>query len=79
MCGAILGLFHQSNRRLGHNDGIQCAFNSLCALCWSKLKNIFVWNGSGLAHILVEGNLLHKPLNTIDLLSVKQWISYEDQ
>ena len=43
-----------------------------------KFKNVFVQNGSDLAHILVESNLLHKPLNTVDILPVSQWISSKD-
>ena len=65
---AILGSFHQGDR-FGDTADIQCACNSSYALCWSKVKKVFVWNGSDLHHILVEGDLLYKLLNTIDLLS----------
>ena len=32
----------------------------------------FVWDGSNLDHILVEGDILYKSFNTIDLLNVNE-------
>ena len=44
----------------GETSGIQCACNSLYALCRGK---------PDLVHILVEGNSLFKSLDTSDMLS----------
>ena len=33
------------------------------------IKEVSKWNGSDLEHILVEGDRLHKSLNTFDMLS----------
>ena len=32
---AVLGIFHQGDQRFGEMVGVQCACNSLYALCWS--------------------------------------------
>ena len=65
----IMGSFHYSERGFGDTAGIQCACNSWCASYWSKVRKVFVWNGSNHDHILVEGNLLHKSLNTSELMN----------
>ena len=65
--------FHQGNRELfGETAGIPCACNSLYALCWVQIKQIFQWGESDLDHILVEGDCLYKILGTLDMLSVDQ-------
>ena len=56
----VLGSFHRGDRTFSDTVGIQCACNSLYALCWPKVKKVFVGNGSELDHILVEGDLLYK-------------------
>ena len=66
----IQSSFHQGNQRFGKTTGIQCACDSLYAICWSKVKKVFVWNTSDLGHILIQGDLLYKSLEKNDLLSV---------
>ena len=64
------GSFHQGNRELlGETAGIQCACNSLHALCWVQIKQIFYWGTSDLDHILVERDCLCKSFGTSDMLS----------
>ena len=67
------GSFHQGNRELfGETAGIQRACNSLHALCWVQIKQIFHWSKSDSDHILAEGDCLYKSLGTLDMLSVDQ-------
>ena len=67
------GSFHQGNGELfGETAGIQCACNSLYALCWVQIKQIFHWSKSDLNHILVEGDCLYKSLGTLDMGSANQ-------
>ena len=66
----IHGSYHQGNKRFGNTAGVQCACNSLYALCWSQIKKVNSWNTSDLDHILTEGDKLYKTLNTFDMLSV---------
>ena len=67
------GSFHQGNRELfGDAAGIQCACNSLYALCWVQIKQIFHWGKSDLDHILVEDDCLYKSLGTLDMFSANQ-------
>ena len=69
----VQGSFHQENRELfGEKAGIQCACNSLYALCLVQIKQIFHWNKSDLDHILIEGDCLYKSLGTLDMLSANQ-------
>ena len=57
----VQGSFHQGNREFfGETAGIQCACNSLYALCWVQIKQIFHWGKSDLDHILVEGDFYTK-------------------
>ena len=66
----VQGSYHQGDQRFGETAGTQCACNSLFALLWSKVKQVYTWNRTDLDKILVEGDLLYKSLNTLDLLSV---------
>ena len=67
------GSFHQRNGELfGETAGIQCACNSLYALCWVQIKQILHWSKSDLNHILVEGDCLYKSLGTLDMGSANQ-------
>ena len=67
------GSFHQRNRELfGDTGGIQCACNSLYALCWVQIKQIFHWGKSDLDHILVKEHCLYKSLGTLDMLPADQ-------
>ena len=68
----IMGSFHQGNTRFGLTAGIQCACNSLYALCWSHVKKVYRWNTHDLDHILNEGDVLYKSLGTMDLLSADE-------
>ena len=54
----IQGSFHQ--RRFGRIAGVQCACNSLFALCWSQVQTVSRWNKTDLNHVLTEGDLLFK-------------------
>ena len=65
-----MGSFHQGDNRFGATAGVQCACNSLLALCWSKIYDCRIWRKDDLDHVLNEGDQLYKSLNTIDLLSV---------
>ena len=38
---AIHGLYHQGDQRFGNTAGVQCACNSLYALCWSQIKKVY--------------------------------------
>ena len=39
----VQGSFHQGHPKFGHTAGVQCACNSLYALCWSTVKRVTVW------------------------------------
>ena len=65
-----MGSFHQGDTRFGATAGVQCACNSLLALCWSKIRDCRIWQKNDLDHVLNEGGQRYKSLNTIDLLSV---------
>ena len=67
---AICGSYHQGDRRFGDTAGVQCACNSLYALCWSQIRKKDFWDRLDLDHILTEGDRLHKTLNTFEMLSV---------
>ena len=58
----ISGSFHQVDTRFGTTPGIQCACNSLFALCFSQVKKVFRWNTPDLDYILNEGDILCKSL-----------------
>ena len=67
------GSFHQGNSQLFvETAGIQWACNTLYALRWTQIKQIFHWVRRDLDHILVEGDNLYKSLHTSDMLSVDQ-------
>ena len=66
----VLGSFHLSDNRFGATAGVQCACNSLLALCWSKNCNCRIWQKDDLDHVLNEGDQFSKSLNTINLVSV---------
>ena len=48
----IQGSFSQGNPRFGRTAGVQCAFDSLFALCWLQVKTVSKWNKSDLNHVL---------------------------
>ena len=55
----IQGSFHQGDTRFGRTTGVQCAYNSLFALCWLQVKTVSRWNKSDSNHVLTEGDLLY--------------------
>ena len=65
----IQGSFHQGNPRFGGTAGVQCACNSLFALCWLQVKTVSRWDKNDLSHVLTEGDLLYKSLNVVDMLT----------
>ena len=68
----IQGSFHQGHPKFGHTAGIQCACNSLYALCWSVIKRVSVWTKSDLDYVLENGDCLYKSLNTNLTLNVDE-------
>ena len=60
----VLGTFHQGDQRFGETVGVQCACNSLYALCWSEIRQVSIWKPGDFDHILFEGDILYKSLNT---------------
>ena len=68
----IQGSFHQGNPKFGHTAGIQCACNSLYALCWSVIKRVSVWTTSDLDYFMEKGDCLFKSLNTNLTLNIDE-------
>ena len=68
----IQGSFHQGHPKFGHTAGIQCACNSLYALCWSTIKRVSVWTTSDLDYVLENGDSLFKSINTNMALNVDE-------
>ena len=68
----ILGSFHQGDTRFETTAGIQCASNSIFALCFSQVKRVFRWSTPDLDYILTEGDILYKSLGTMDLISADE-------
>ena len=68
----VSGSFHQDSTTFGTTAGMQCAWNSLFALCFSQVKKVFRWNIPDLDYILTEGDILCKSLGTMDLLSADE-------
>ena len=60
----VLGTFHQGDQRFGETVGVQCACNSLYALWWSEIRQVSIWKPGDFDHILFEGDILYKSLNT---------------
>lgn len=60
--------FHKGDGLFGETAGVQCACNSLFALCWSRILKNSIWQSLDLDHMLVEGDKLYKTLNTLDML-----------
>ena len=67
----------ERNRELfGETSGIQYVCNSLHALFWVQIKQIFSWGKSDSDHILVEGDCLYKSLGSLDMLSANQLLEF---
>ena len=60
----VHGSFHPANQKSCSTAGIQCACNSLHALCWSKVKEASVWNSSDLDHTLTQGDVFKQVTGT---------------
>ena len=66
----VIGSFSQSDSRFGSAAGIQCACNSLFALCWSVIRKVSLWQNYDLDHILIHGDKVYKFQNRNCTLSV---------
>ena len=68
----VQGSFHQGHHKFGETSGIQCACNSLFAICWSSIKCVSVWKYWDLDYILEQGNAFFKNINIVRSLSVEE-------
>ena len=66
----VQGSFHQGDPKFGYTAGVQCACNSLFAICWSIVKRVTVWSTYDLDYILENGDSMYKSLNTDKILSL---------
>ena len=69
---SILGSYHQGNSRFGATTGVQCACNSLFALCCSVIRNVYIWQTFDLDPVLCEGDSNYKQLNTLNLFAADE-------
>ena len=69
---SIQGTFHQAHPKFGETSGIQCACNSLFAICWSSIKRVSIWKPWDLDYILEHGDALFKDNNILRPLSVEE-------
>ena len=69
---SVLGSYHQGDSRFGATAGVQCACNSLFALCWSVIRNVCQCNTFNLDYVLSEGDSNYKQLNTLSLLAADE-------
>ena len=76
--GHILDSFHQGDSRFGATAGVQCACNSLFAICWSVIRKVSLWQSCDMDHMLVKGDGNYKLLGTFDILSVDELVSDEE-
>ena len=59
----VRGTFNQGNiQRYGDTAGIQCACNSLIAICWGTIKRVSIWKSWDLDNIIDLGDALFKKL-----------------
>ena len=72
----IQGSFHQGHPKFGETAGIQCACNSLFSLCWSVVKRVTLWSMWDMDHILENGDILYKSLNTHTALNIDELPEY---
>ena len=68
---SVQGSFHQPHPKFGETSGIQCACNSLFAICWSSIKRVSIWKSWDLDYVLEYGNALFKDVNILRPLSMK--------
>ena len=69
---SIQGTFHQAHPKFGETSGIQCACNSLFAICWSSIKRVSIWKSWDLDYVLEHGDALFKDNNILRPLSVEE-------
>ena len=69
---SIQGTFHQAHPKFGETSGIQCACNSLFAICWSSIKRVSIWKPWDLDYVLEHGDALFKDNNILRPLSVEE-------
>ena len=69
---SVLGSHHQGDSRFGATAGVQCACNSLFALCWSVISNVCQWYTFDLDYVLCESDSNYKLLNTLNLLAADE-------
>ena len=74
--GNVLGSYRQGDSRFGATAGVQCACNTLTALCWSVIRSVTLWQKCDLYFILAVGDLNYKSLDTLELLSVNELPRY---
>ena len=63
--------YNQGHQKFGNTAGVQCACNSLFAICWSKIRKVTIWKVLDLDTILENGDQLYKELNKHGLLGVE--------
>ena len=52
---------------------MQCAFNSLIAICLSSIKRVYVLKSWDLCYILEQGDALFKYINILRHLSIEEF------
>ena len=66
----VQGSFHQGDPKFGDTAGVQCACNSLFAICWSFIKRVTVWSTYDLDYILENGDRMYMSLETHKILTL---------
>ena len=69
---SVQGSFHQAHPKFGDTSGIQCACNSLFAICWSSIKRVSIWKSQDLDYVLEYGDALFKDVNILRPLSIEE-------
>ena len=69
---SIQRTIHQAHPKFGETSGIQCACNSLFAICWSSIKRVSIWKPLDLDYVLEHGDALFKDNNILRPLSVEE-------
>ena len=63
---------HQGHIKFGHSAGMQCACNSLFAICFTTVKPVALWTTINLDFILDNGDQIYKELNVTGPLSSQE-------
>ena len=70
---STFGAFNQGDTfRFGDTAGIQCACNSLVAICWSSIRRVGVWKPWDIDNILEHGDTLHKTVGKVRSLALDE-------